>query len=403
MANNGPLSGLRVIDLTSVVLGPMATHMLADYGADVIKIESADGDVMRGNGTRHNNGLSSIFLNINRNKRCLGLDLKRPEAKEVLRDLLRKADVFVHNMRLPAIEPLGFSYDEVKAINPGIVYCVGTGYDQDGPLKDRPAFDDTIQASCGLVGISSSANSEPKYVSTLVADKTAGIVLANAVLAALVHKARHGEGQYVEVPMFETLVWFTLVEHLGGLAFEGSTAPAGYQRLLEGGRRSMPTKDGHIAILAYTVKHRKAFFDAVGRPELGAKYGQKANGTIGMYDEIAKFTPEQTTAWWLDLCEKLDIPATTIVKLDDLPEHPQLQAVNLFETHQHPTEGNVRTVRSPVKFAGTPVGYRLHAPQLGEQTREILSELGYESARIDALLGEGAAVAPAPTPTPTTA
>lgn len=392
MANTGPLAGIRVVDLTSVVLGPMATHILADYGADVIKIESADGDVMRGNGTRHNNGLSSIFLNINRNKRCMGLDLKQADAKEVLKDLLRSADVFIHNMRLPAIERLGFGYDDVKAINPGIVYCVGTGYDQNGPLKDRPAFDDTIQAACGLVGITSS-NSEPKYIPTLVADKTAGIVLANAVLAALVHKGRSGAGQFVEVPMFETLVWFTLVEHLGGLAFEGSTAPAGYQRLLEGGRRSMPTKDGFIAILAYTIKHRKAFFEAVGRPELAAKYGQKANGTIGMYDEIAKFTPEQTTDWWLELCEKLDIPATTIMKLEELPQHPQLQAVGLFETHEHPTEGKVRTVRSPVKFAQTPAGYRSHAPQLGEQTREILTELGYDNTRIDGLLSIGAALA----------
>lgn len=392
--SKGPLSGLRVIDLTSVVLGPVATHMLADYGAEVIKIESGEGDVMRGNGTRHQGGLSSIFLNINRNKRCVALDLKQPAGKEVLRDLLRSADVLVHNMRLPAIERLGFSYEEVRALNPGIVYCVGTGYDQDGPLKDRPAFDDTIQAACGLVGIGS-AESAPEYVPTLIADKTAGIVLANAVLAALVHKCRHDEGQYVEVPMFETLVWFTLVEHLGGLAFEGSSAPAGYQRLLEGGRRSMPTADGHIAILAYTVKHRRAFFEAVGRPELTDRYGQKTNGTIGMYDEIARFTPEHSTAWWLSLCERLDIPATTIVQLEDLPAHPQLQAVELFETHEHPTEGLVRTVRSPVKFSRTPTGYRSPAPQLGEQTREVLTELGYDAARIEALLGTGAALEPA--------
>ncbi len=383
----GPLQGVRVLDLTAVVLGPIATQVLGDYGADVIKIESRDGDVMRGNGTRNGNGMSSIFLNINRNKRSLVVDLKTPEGVEVVRRLAKEVDVVVHNMRVKAINRLGLGYEELSKINPRLVYCVATGFDQDGPDRDKPAFDDTIQAACGLVGLTAGEGEKPAYVRTLIADKTAGLALANAVMAALYRQARTNQGQYVEVPMFETLVSFMLAEHLGGLAFDPPPAPAGYARLLgKGARTPVTTSDGHIAILAYTVAHRRALFDAIGRPDLADKYGAKSNGTLGMYDELSTITCDKPSAYWLDLCARLDIPATPIYTLDDLPQHPQLAAVGLFQPTEHPTEGKIVTVRPTTKFSATPASVRTLAPTLGEHSQEVLRELGYDEAVIADLI-----------------
>lgn len=385
-ASCGPLQGVRILDLTAVVLGPIATQVLGDYGADVIKIESREGDVMRGNGTR-NGGMSSIFLNINRNKRSLVVDLKTPEGVEVVRSLAKDVDVVVHNMRVKAINRLGLGYEELSKINPRLVYCVATGFDQDGPDRDKPAFDDTIQAACGLVGLTAGEGEKPSYVRTLIADKTAGLVLANAVMAALFHQARTDQGQYVEVPMFETLVSFMLAEHLGGLAFDPPAGPAGYARLLGSGARTpVATSDGHIAILAYTVAHRRALFDALERPELADKYGAKSNGTLGMYDELSTITCHNTSAYWLELCARLDIPATPIYTLDDLPRHPQLAAVGLFQPSEHATEGKIVTVRPTTKFFATPAAVRTLAPTLGEHSQEVLRELGYDDARIADLI-----------------
>lgn len=385
-APSGPLQGVRVLDLTAVVLGPICTQVLGDYGADVIKIESREGDVMRGNGTR-NGGMSSIFLNINRNKRSLVIDLKTPEGVEVVRRLVKDVDVVVHNMRVKAIERLGLGYEALSKINPRLVYCAATGFDQDGPDRDKPAFDDTIQAACGLVGLTAGEGEAPSYVRTLIADKTAGLALANAVLAALYCQARTGQGQYVEVPMFETLVSFMLAEHLGGLAFDPPAGAAGYARLLGNGSRTpVATSDGHIAILAYTVSHRRALFEALGVPELAEKYGAKSNGTLGMYDELSRFTRSQTTAYWLDLCARLDIPATKIYRLDDLPQHPQLAAIGLFQPTDHATEGKIVTVRPTTKFSATPASVRSLAPTLGEHSQDVLRETGYDDAQIADLI-----------------
>ncbi|QHE83908.1 CaiB/BaiF CoA transferase family protein [Hydrogenophaga sp. BPS33] len=384
--STGPLQGVRVLDLSAVVLGPIATQVLGDYGADVIKIESREGDVMRGNGTR-NGGMSSIFLNINRNKRSLVVDLKTPEGVEVVRRLAKDVDVVVHNMRIKAINRLGLGYEDLVKVNPRLVYCVATGFDQDGPDRDKPAFDDTIQAACGLVGLTAGEGETPAYVRTLIADKTAGLALANAVMAALYRQAKTDQGQYVEVPMFETLVSFMLAEHLGGLAFDPPPAPAGYARLLgQGARTPVATSDGHIAILAYTVSHRRALFEELGVPELAEKYGAKSNGTLGMYDELSKFTRHHSTAYWLEVCERLDIPATRIYTLDDLPRHPQLAAIGLFQPTVHPTEGKIVTVRPTTKFSATPATVRSLAPTLGEHSRAILCELGYADAQIADLL-----------------
>lgn len=383
----GPLAGVRVLDLTAVVLGPFATQILGDFGAEIIKVETLEGDVLRANGVLMNPNMGSVFLAINRNKRSICVDLKSSEGREILRRLISTVDVVVHNMRVAAIEKLGFGYQAVAQYKPDIVYCAATGFGQDGPDRNKPAFDDIIQAACGLTSLNSIGREEPDYLPTLIADKTAGMALANAVLAALFHRERTGQGQYVEVPMFETMVSFVLTEHLGGLTFEPPLGKAGYGRLLSGGRRPAPTKDGHIAMLPYTTEHWIALFKTAGREELVDKFNirdreaRNAN-LVGIYREMAQITRQRSTAEWMELCAALDIPATPIVAIDDLPEHPHLKAVGLFQTAQHPTEGTIRYLNPATKFASTPATVRLHAPILGQHTAQILREAGYSDEEI---------------------
>jgi formyl-CoA transferase len=391
---DGPLAGVRVIDLTSVVLGPMCTQVLADFGADVVKIEAPEGDMMRSNGVSKHAGMSSIYLALNRNKRSVALDLKSDAGTHALSQLIRGADVLVHNMRVEAIERLGFGYEAVRALNPGIVYCAATGFGQEGPDRDKPAFDDIIQASCGLVGINALGRDEPDYTASLIADKTTGLAVANAVLAAMVCKARHGIGQYVEVPMLETMTAFMLTEHMGGMTFADAPQPAGYARLLAGGRKPWRTSDGWISMLPYTEKHWSAFFTLAGRVDLLDTYDitnrHARNQHIKViYAELRKIILTKTTAEWFVICGEIDVPCTPIYTLDALPAHPHLQAVGLFEDAQHPSEGRIRQVRPTARFAATPVRVRRHAPLLGEHTAEVLNEAGLTREQVDACVAGG--------------
>ena len=395
--SQGPLSGLRILDLTSVVLGPLATQILGDYGAEVIKVESLEGDLMRANGVTLAPGMSSIFLSINRNKQSLALDLKSEAGKDIVRRLIPRVDAVVHNMRVAAIEKLGFGYEAARALNPGIVYCAATGFDQDGPDKDRPAFDDIIQAACGLASVNSLGKDRPDYIATLVADKTAGMALVNAVLAALLAKARSGQGQYVEVPMLETMVAFTLVEHMGGLSRNPATQAAGYSRVLAGGRQPSPTRDGYIAMLPYTNAHWERFFKDAGQEALGQELGVtnriSRNANIQrLYKALHAITATKTTAEWLAICDRLDIPVTPIYAMEDLPSHPQLQAVKLFAETEHPDVGPIRYVRPPVKFSQTPASVRHQARRLGQDTQTILADLGYSPQEIADLQAQGAII-----------
>ena len=383
----GPLAGVRVIDITSVVLGPIATQILGDLGADVIKVEPLKGDLMRANGVSRNAGMSSIFLSLNRNKRSFALDLKSPAGADILRRLIPTADVVVHNMRVAAVERLGFSYDAVKKLKADIVYCVATGFGQSGPDRNKPAFDDIIQAACGLADLNSAADGEPCYVPSLIADKTTGMVLANAVLAALFCRERNRIGQYVEVPMFETMVSFILAEHLGGLTFDPATSGAGYTRLLDGGRKPARTKDGYMAILPYTGAHWRSFFSVAGRNDLATKYGvddraARSANLVAMYRDMLEIMAIKTTAQWLEICADLDIPATPLYRLNDLAEHPHAKAVSLLQSAQHPSEGAIRYVRPTTEYSVTPSVVSRQAPLLGEHTKELLDELGYDEAEI---------------------
>lgn len=390
----GPLSGIRVLDLTSVVLGPVATQILGDHGADIIKIEATAGDMMRANGAARNPGMSSIFLAINRNKRSLAIDLKTEEGRKIALQLAASVDVVVHNMRVPAMERLGLGYDAIRAVNPNVIYCAATGFGQEGPDRHKPAFDDIVQAACGLVGLVGAASGQPDYTPSLIADKLAGVAVSGAVLAALVHKARTGEGQYVEVPMYETLVEFVLTEHMGGMAFDPPVGAAGYARILSGGRRPSRTADGYVAMLPYSPKHWADLFahldlmTALHEIDIGDRF--KVNAAVRMlYDRLNAVTPARSTDEWLSICAELDIPATRIYNIEDLPDHPHLKAVGMFETMDHPTEGMTKFVRPAARFERTPMSVRFPAPVLGQHSRAILDDLGYTAETIETLVASG--------------
>jgi crotonobetainyl-CoA:carnitine CoA-transferase CaiB-like acyl-CoA transferase len=396
----GPLDGIRVIDVTTVLLGPYGTQILGDMGADVIKIEAPPtGDIARNMGTVRNPDMGGIYLNMNRNKRSVALDLKRDDAKEVLRRLVATADVFVHNMRPEAIERLGFGYAAVSAIKPDIVYVGAYGFGQAGPYRAKPAYDDAIQAASGLASLFAQRDGTPQYVPAAIADKLVGVTLSQAVALALVHRLRTGQGQFVEVPMFEVLVAFNLVEHINGAAYRPALGPLGYQRVTTTARRPFPTKDGYVCILPYTDAQWSSFFTAVGRRELMARpefatYSARVQTVNELYGFVASVTPGRTTAEWVEICERGQIPCMPVIDIQTLMDDEHLQAVGLFERHAHPTEGDTVLVRPPVTLSASPAAIRTPAPRFGEHSREVARELGYDEAAIAALLASGALIAP---------
>jgi crotonobetainyl-CoA:carnitine CoA-transferase CaiB-like acyl-CoA transferase len=373
----GPLAGIRVIDVTSVVMGPYCTQIMADMGADVIKIEPPEGDITRNVAVGPSPGMNGVFVNVNRGKRSVVLDLRSDEGAAALRALIETADVFIHSMRAKAIARLGFDYDSVSAINPRIIYTNCYGYSRRGPDADRPAYDDTIQAECGLPAVQRQLTGDATYVATIMADKVTGLTALYATTMALFHRERTGEGQEVEVSMFETMASFMLVEHANGAVFDPPLGPAVYPRTVAPNRRPYATKDGHVAALIYNDKHWKAFIDAVqpvwDKPEY-ATLAMRAKQIDTVYGLVAQTMRERTTSEWLTLFAELEIPATPINTLDALFDSPQLNAAGFFETVQTP-DGPVRFPGVPTWFSRTPGRVRGPAPTLGADTDAVLSEL----------------------------
>ncbi|MEA2386600.1 MAG: hypothetical protein QOJ22_774 [Thermoleophilaceae bacterium] len=390
----GPLSGVRVIDLTSVFLGPYCTQILGDMGADVVKVEPPTGDVVRRIGPARNEGMGPIHLSVNRNKRSLVLDLQTPDGREALLKLIATADVFVHSMRAQAIERLGLDYDAVRAVRDDIVYCGAYGFGQDGPYARKPAYDDPVQGATGIAALQGHAQGEPAYVTTVIADKTTGLAAAYSIAMALYSRERNGEGQMIEVPMFETMVSYVMVEQMYGLTFEPAIGSATYPRSTSPFRRPYRTSDGYICVLVYTDRHWDAFFRRAERPDLleDERFRTIAGRTENideLYSVLAELIEGRTTAEWLKLLDEADIPALPLNSIEDLLEDPHLTARDFIRTVEHPTEGTIRTVGIPVKFSGTPGSIDRLAPTLGQHSAELLAEAGYSTEEIDGLAQTG--------------
>lgn len=396
----GPLHGIRVVEFTSVVLGPWACQLLADMGADVIKVEAPSGDSNRRLGASRHPGMAALYLSCNRNKRDVVLDVKQPEAKQALLDLVATADVFVHNNRPQVMTKLGLDYPALKQLNPKLIYCGAYGYAKRGPYGTKGALDDSIQSISGIAMLNKLVLGEPRYLPTVVADKTTAVTVVYGVLAALFHRERTGEGQEIEVPMFETMVNFVMAEHLWGNAFEPPLAPPGYVRLMSQHRRPYRTKDGYIAMLPYMDAHWETFCRVVGRPDLleDPRFRTMADRTKNIddtYAETGRIMATRTTQEWLELFEPTSVPVNKVNTLEDLVVDPHLVATGFWKVVEHPTEGQVRQPGFPVNFSATPASVdRRHAPRLGEHTRELLREVGWDDARIDALVASGGALSP---------
>lgn len=388
----GPLSGLRVIDMSSVLMGPYATQMLGDFGADVIKVESPDGDLVRQIGPGRHPSMGPLFLNANRSKRSIALDLKRPECRDALLRLCRYADVLVYNVRPKAMARLGLSYEDVSQVNPRIIYAGMFGYAQNGPYADRPAYDDLIQGASTLPYLFSRVNEgKPRYVPSAVADRVVGLVAASAILASVVERNASGKGQRVDIPMFETMVSFVLGDHLGGLTFEPPLDQGGYARQLSADRRPYQTRDGHICALIYNDGHWKRFFAAIGRPEMPEADPRYRNFVSRMahidqvYGELAEIFLTRTTAEWMTLLEAADVPAMPMYDFHGVMQDPHLVATDFFRTVEHPSEGTIRQMAVPAQWSRTPAIPDRLAPRHGEHAREILAEAGFTDDEIAAL------------------
>ncbi len=391
------LSGIRVIDATSTFLGPYCTLMLAELGADIVKVERPPhGDVSRSITRGRNPGMSSVFLNVNRGKRSVALDLKQPRARTAMATLVRGADVFIHNMRPAAARALGLDYPTLAAVNPALVYCAAYGFSEDGPYAGKPAYDDIIQAATGIASLQGTVHGAPEYVAGVIADKTVGITALWAVLAGLVHRERTGQGQAIEVPMFETMAAYALVEQLGGMTFEPPLGPAVYPRTLSRHRRPHETRDGHVSLLLYTDDQWKRFLALVGREDLitDERFATADRRTVHI-DEVYGFVADtlrtRTTAGWLLAFEQIDVPAMPVKRIDDLFTDEHLKAVGFFQLRNHPTEGTLRSIRQPVRFSAGDPDVR-DAPRLGEHTVEVLREAGMTDDEIAVLVDERAAM-----------
>lgn len=390
----GPLAGMRILDLTTVIMGPYGTRILADMGADVVKIEGPEGDSFRSYGPFNSKGMGGSILNLHRNKRSLALNLKDPDARDALDRLISGSDALIHNLRPAAAARLGLDWQSVEKTNPGLVLCAARGFSSDGPYGHKAAYDDLMQAGSGFAALFSAVDGEPRYAPTSWCDKIAGQAIAYSVLGALIHKLRTGRGQAVEVPMFEVAIDFMLVEHFGAMAFEPAKGPPGFRRQLARGRKPYRTADGWACILPYSDRNWKDFFGFVGRPTLGEepRYADIV-GRVAHIEELYQIVETEarrfTTAEWMGFCDRVAIPALPVLAFEEIPDDEHVVATRMFETVDHPSEGPYKYIRSPVRFGDAACGLRRHAPRAGEHTREILAELGLDVGVLDRLSRDG--------------
>ena len=391
----GPLNGVRILDCTSVVLGPWAAQQLGDLGADVIKIEPPTGDTTRQLGPRRNPGMAAFFLGCNRNKRSIVLDLKVPEGREALFELAKTADVLMHNYRPEPAARLGVPYEEFQKINPKLVYVAAYGYRAAGPMGPKAAYDDIIQAGTGMAMLQTVVAGAPRFLPTIVADKTSSNAVVSAVLAALFERERSGLGQAVEVPMYETLVSFVMVEHLYGENFMPAIETAGYKRLLNKERRPYPSKDGFFALLPYTDGHWREFVKLIGREEIMQdprffSLATRLDNIEVVYSTLAEICATRTNAEWVDLLKDANVPHGPVNTLEDLLVEEQLLATGFWKEVDHPTEGKLRMPDIPPRFSRTAPEIRRLQPRLGEHSLEVLREAGFSEDRISTMLANGA-------------
>jgi crotonobetainyl-CoA:carnitine CoA-transferase CaiB-like acyl-CoA transferase len=384
MAGKGPLSGVRIVDLTAMVMGPYATQIMTDMGADVIKVEPPGGDAVRTIAVGPEPGMNGVFANVNRGKRSIVLDLQSEDDKAVLRALIAKADIFIHSSRGKAINKLGFSYADVAAINPSIIYTNCYGYGRRGPDADLTAYDDTIQAECGLPAVQQMLTGEPSFVGTIVADKVAGLTALYATMMALFHRERTGEGQEVEVSMFETMASFMLVEHGNGKLFDPPLGKAVYPRVVAPNRKPYKTRDGYVAALVYNDKQWAKFVEAVQPPwALSPEFAtleQRARQIDRLYALLGETFLERTTQEWLDLLRSIDVPAAPLRTPDELFDNPHLNAVDFFETIDSP-HGPMRFPGVPTWFSQTPGKVAGPAPLLDQHAQEVRDELALAAGK----------------------
>jgi crotonobetainyl-CoA:carnitine CoA-transferase CaiB-like acyl-CoA transferase len=391
-----PLDGVKIVEMTSVVLGPYACQMLGDLGADIVKIEPPGGDTNRNLGPyRKHADMSSLFVNCNRNKRSLVLDLKSPRGKAAVLRICENADVVVHNFRPGAMQRLGLDYEAVRKVNPQIIYCATYGYSKKGPYGAKGALDDSIQAASGIAALNEMVLGEPRYLPTVVADKTTGLFVTQAVLAALFHKERSGQGQEIEVPMFESLTSYVMVEHLWGQTFEPPIGKAGYIRLMAEHRKPYKTKDGlYLAVLPYWDAHWHTFCELSGNQELARdprfiNMAQRLKNINESYAATGRIIATKTRQEWLDLLGDTNVPMMVVNGLDDLVHDPHLEATGFWQEADHPDEGRIRMSSPPMNFSETPASIRRLAPRLGEHSVDILREAGLTEELIQEMLDAG--------------
>lgn len=396
-----PLAGIRVLDLTSILFGPYATQVLGDLGADVIKVEAPAGDTIRAVGPSRTPGMAVAFLGCNRNKRSVVLDLKRAPARDALWRLVDGADVFVHNVRPQKMAALGFDADAVLARKRDIVYGALHGYLEEGPYAGRPAYDDVIQAQCGIAGAFQARDGEPALMPSVVADKSAALMASTGLTAALVQRLRTGKGVYMEIGMFEAMVAYTLVEHQFAATYADGGGAFGYPRVLSPERRPHRTRDGYVCMLAYTDKQWRAFWMLAGQPALAedprfATMTARTENTDALYAAAGAALAVRTTEEWLTLLAGAEIPAGPVNTLEQVRSDAHLNAIGFFRPLSHPSEGELETPDAALRFDRGALPVRRPQPRLGEHTREVLAEAGLSGAEIDAL-----ADAPASTATET--